>query len=331
MINNELLSFINKELALGKSRDQIKNELIVGGGWSAIDIEEVFKDIDSKSNNILQKNIKKQKVVSNSFGIIILIFMFCSMFPPWSLIATPLQSLFGVSPAQEEERFHKEFKEEQELFPFKEEGYYDQDLGIYIEPTPEEKEEIRIYNENQFSKIMAYREKNKNPFGFLSLLGGPITVGFVGLIFFLISTFFKRNSKKNEFENTTNDDLITEDVIVTRLSIIKSQVFLIIEIGIILFVAWLIIRTRNECRGVGGFCGLGIIYILYLIGPLFLIFTIYCKSYASAKIKKLKLNNLKIPIWFKLLNIFPKLILILFTLIVLFSMFGPYVFYLIRT
>ena len=49
MITVELLSFIKKELSSGKSKEQIKSELLAGGGWSIVDVEEAFKTIETPS------------------------------------------------------------------------------------------------------------------------------------------------------------------------------------------------------------------------------------------------------------------------------------------
>lgn len=47
MITVELLSFIKKELSSGKTKEQIKGELLVGGGWKSEDIDEAFNNLNT--------------------------------------------------------------------------------------------------------------------------------------------------------------------------------------------------------------------------------------------------------------------------------------------
>lgn len=258
--------------------------------------------------------MENKKIGENSFLIIILIFMILSMFPPWSLIGVPLQSVFGVLPAQEEEKLRNEIEKERELAILNPDLYYDKEQDAHL-------------------PYKAYTKKDNYPFRFLSLLGGPITVAFVGYIFYMINRFLKRNNKKEELKKNPNDnnDLNKEDIPVTRIDIIKSQILLLIEIGVTFFITWIIISTRNVCNGVGEFCGIGTSFMLMLIAPIFFIFVFSCRSYSSAKIKKLKLHNLEVSIWFKFLDIFSRLILLLLALAVLLLIFGPYILSLLRT
>lgn len=47
MVTKELLEHIKNQLASGKTYPDIKQELISGGGWSASDIDEAFRVINS--------------------------------------------------------------------------------------------------------------------------------------------------------------------------------------------------------------------------------------------------------------------------------------------
>lgn len=45
MVTQELIAYIRSELNKGRSREQIRTTLLSGGGWSDMDISEVFRDI----------------------------------------------------------------------------------------------------------------------------------------------------------------------------------------------------------------------------------------------------------------------------------------------
>lgn len=51
MITNELLKYINAEFRKGISKDDIKQRLISGGGWSESDINSAFNKIDKLKSN----------------------------------------------------------------------------------------------------------------------------------------------------------------------------------------------------------------------------------------------------------------------------------------
>lgn len=49
MITPDLVQYVQKNLAEGKSRDQIQRDLLIAGGWKADDIQEAFAAIDGRS------------------------------------------------------------------------------------------------------------------------------------------------------------------------------------------------------------------------------------------------------------------------------------------
>lgn len=69
MITTELVSFIKSEIIKGKSKEQIRGELLAGGGWSEGDIMEAFNSINPNSSPIPQSPIIHNK--KSKIGIII--------------------------------------------------------------------------------------------------------------------------------------------------------------------------------------------------------------------------------------------------------------------
>lgn len=45
MVNNEILSFVKEQTAQGKTKDEIRDMLVVHGGWDAKDVEEAFDSL----------------------------------------------------------------------------------------------------------------------------------------------------------------------------------------------------------------------------------------------------------------------------------------------
>ncbi|MFA5831120.1 MAG: hypothetical protein WC878_04815 [Candidatus Paceibacterota bacterium] len=65
MINNEIISFINKVSVKGTSREQIRAALIADGGWTAQDVDEAFRAIDTPK---LSEKISADKVKEEDFS-----------------------------------------------------------------------------------------------------------------------------------------------------------------------------------------------------------------------------------------------------------------------
>lgn len=57
MINQELISFLKKELSLGKNQEQIKAELLSQGGWNGSDIEEGFARVANENKKHSGKGV----------------------------------------------------------------------------------------------------------------------------------------------------------------------------------------------------------------------------------------------------------------------------------
>ena len=60
MVTQELISYIRSELNRGRSREQIRTTLLSGGGWSDMDISEVFRDIMPLSGGVILPEKQKQ-------------------------------------------------------------------------------------------------------------------------------------------------------------------------------------------------------------------------------------------------------------------------------
>jgi len=78
MITKELLDFIKKEKINNKSSDQIKSELITNS-WSAIDIEEAFKNL-SENDDPLKVGYQKIKKIFKNEVIFTVIFFIVGLF-----------------------------------------------------------------------------------------------------------------------------------------------------------------------------------------------------------------------------------------------------------
>jgi len=83
MINNELIAFIKNELVSNKTEDQIKNELLVKGGWSNDDIEQAFKSLSNQTYDLSSRKIEvgsNRKVLYVVLFFLILVAMVLSYF-----------------------------------------------------------------------------------------------------------------------------------------------------------------------------------------------------------------------------------------------------------
>ncbi|MEI7810449.1 MAG: hypothetical protein WCI41_02735 [bacterium] len=329
MVNQQLLDFIKEQLQKGISKEVISKELL-SNGWMSQDVEEGFNALNNPSlviSNTLNipnpnsnfidtntySNVEKKSKKSFLLVFIFIVFFLASFFPPYSMIGIPLQTIFGVSPSQQEQKFFEEFKREKQMFPMIDDmNNYDAN-GNRIVPSPDEAKKVDAYNQQQTVKILAYRESNKTPvlLGIIRTLGGPITVFVFGIIFL----FFTKNRKykekqiQNLSEQPENLNFKKDSILPSKIDVIKSQIILLIEIAVIVSVVWIIFSTISGCRGVGEFCGIGVVYLIFLLGPLLLIFMVSSYIFISKKIKLLKLNNCNVPISFNLLFYFSKLIL----------------------
>jgi hypothetical protein len=67
MITQELTAYVKSELNRGKSRDEVRNSLLSGGGWSEADIAEVFRDVMPKDSTAINIPAPQQMQAPSSF------------------------------------------------------------------------------------------------------------------------------------------------------------------------------------------------------------------------------------------------------------------------
>ncbi len=79
MITTELISFINKEVISGKTKEQIKSELLASGGWTTEDIEESFLSINGRDISTRKVSIYLKIFVYLIFYIPSLVFLFSAI------------------------------------------------------------------------------------------------------------------------------------------------------------------------------------------------------------------------------------------------------------
>ncbi len=77
MVTQELITYIKKSLAEGKSRADLEKELFLSGGWSASDLNDAFKAIEISAPNgapiIVQKVSKQHKTVRLIWVIVLML------------------------------------------------------------------------------------------------------------------------------------------------------------------------------------------------------------------------------------------------------------------
>ena len=158
------------------------------------------------------KNNKSGREFILLFIFVFILFFIISLLPIWSsLIGTPLQTIFGVSSSQQDQKFYAEFQKEKQLFPMESELNYDSNKGEYIPLSSSETKRIELYNQQQMVKIIAYRESIK-PSLFLWIIaayGGPITIVILGIIFLIIRYLYihkkhKADQMEEQAKNTLN-------------------------------------------------------------------------------------------------------------------------------
>ncbi len=80
MITTELISFINKEIISGKTKEQIESELLLSGGWSAEDIKESFLNLNGVGSATGKISIYLKIFLYLIFYVPSLIFLFAAIF-----------------------------------------------------------------------------------------------------------------------------------------------------------------------------------------------------------------------------------------------------------
>ncbi len=94
MITTELISFINKEIISGKTKEQIESELLLSGGWSAEDIKESFLNLNGVGSATGKISIYLKIFLYLIFYFPSLVFLFWAAFAVAAGVS--LIFLFGI-------------------------------------------------------------------------------------------------------------------------------------------------------------------------------------------------------------------------------------------
>jgi len=77
MITDELVTFIKNELAIGKTREQVRTELLAGGGWKIEDLDEAFLSLNKPvfsvpATSLSNLDTKPKNTIKVLLGVLVL-------------------------------------------------------------------------------------------------------------------------------------------------------------------------------------------------------------------------------------------------------------------